>query len=186
MEGLDTEQVLDRCIVGEDQAWCDLHHRYYPVVLCFLRRMGIPSAELDDACQDVFLQVFRYLDRFERRAEFRTWLYKICLSQANRVRRRRRIRHALEWIVGYEASIPATPAQPDWSDAMVAYRVGQVLDRMKAIHREVFVLYELEGLEGEEITRILGCPYSTVRRRLHYARVEFETLLRSETEEVKS
>jgi RNA polymerase sigma-70 factor (ECF subfamily) len=183
MESLDTDQVIGRCVDGEERAWRDLHRSHYPVAVCFLRRMGIPEAELDDVCQEVFVQVFRYLARFERRAEFRTWLFKLCLSQASRMRRRRRIRQALEWLLGHEAAVHAGAVQPGWSDEATARRAGQVLDRMKSIHREVFVLFELEGLDGEAIARILRCPPATVRRRLHYARTEFETLLRQGTED---
>jgi DNA-directed RNA polymerase specialized sigma24 family protein len=56
---------------------------------------------------------------------------------------------------------------------------------MKPMHREVFVLFELEGVDGQEIARILDCRPATVRRRLYYARQEFETLLRTEAEEDK-
>jgi RNA polymerase sigma-70 factor (ECF subfamily) len=66
---------------------------------------------------------------------------------------------------------------------MTAQRVKLALDQMKPTHKEVFVLFELEGIEGEEIARILRCPHATVRRRLHYARQEFETLLRAEDAE---
>jgi RNA polymerase sigma-70 factor (ECF subfamily) len=184
MERLTTQQVVDRCVVGDEQAWRDLHRGYYAVAASFLRRMGIPAADLDDACQEVFLQVFRYLARFERRAEFQTWLYKLCLSQANRSRRRQRMRQALEWVLRHTAAAPAAAPGPD--EATGERRVAHVLGRMKASHREVFVLFELEGLPGEHVARILGCPPATVRRRLHYARAEFETLLRSETEEVKT
>ena len=62
--------------------------------------MGIPASEVEDASQEVFVQVFRYLARFEQRADFRTWLYKLCLSQASRVRRRRRVHEALDWLFG--------------------------------------------------------------------------------------
>lgn len=186
MERLETQDVIDRCVVGDDRAWRELHRSYYSVVACFLRRMGLPSAELDDACQEVFVQVFRYVARFERRAEFETWLYKLCLSQANRSRRRGRLRQAVEWLVGHEAAVHPPTGQPGWSEAQVAQRVSEVLGRMKPIHREVFVLFELEGVEGEQIARILGCPPATVRRRLHYARAEFEALLRRETEDEKS
>jgi RNA polymerase sigma-70 factor (ECF subfamily) len=175
--------LIARCVLGEDQAWRDLHRNYYPMASRFLRRMGISANELDDACQEVFVQVFRYLARFEQRANFRTWLYKLCLSQASRVRRRRRVSQALDWLLGRDSSNRGAAVEPEWSASMTAQRVQQALDQMKPAHKEVFVLFELDGVEGEEIARILRCPYATVRRRLHYARQEFETLLRAEDAE---
>jgi RNA polymerase sigma-70 factor, ECF subfamily len=176
-------QLITRCIRGEDQAWRDLHRGYYPVAFRFLRRMGITASELDDACQEVFVQVFRYLARFQQRAEFQTWLYKLCVSQASRVRRRRRMHAALDWLLGRGDTPQTGQGEPEWSDSQKAQRVRQVLDRMKPMHKEVFVLFELEGVDGQEIARILGCRAATVRRRLHYARQEFESLLRAETVE---
>jgi len=170
--------LIRRCVLGEDQAWRDLHRDYYPVAARFLRRMGVTAGELEDACQEVFVQIFRYLARFEQRSDFQTWLYKLCLSQANRVRRRRRLHTALDWFLGHEHA--SGTGEPEWSVSKTAERVRQVLERMKPMHKEVFVLFELEGIEGEEIARILRCRPGTVRRRLHYARQEFETLLRAE------
>ena len=178
-----SQPLIARCVLGEDQAWRDLHRNYYPVASRFLRRMGISAGELDDACQEVFVQVFRYLARFEQRANFQTWLYKLCLSQASRMRRRRRVNQALDWLLGRDSSNRGAAVELEWSASMTAQRVKQALDQMKPTHREVFVLFELEGIEGEEIARILRCPHATVRRRLHYARQEFETLLRAEDAE---
>jgi len=145
--------------------------------------MGISASEIDDACQEVFVQVFRYLARFEQRANFQTWLYKLCLSQASRIRRRRHVREALNWLLGRSSSMRGAAVEPEWSASMAAQRVELALDQMKPTHKEVFVLFELEGIEGEAIARILRCPHATVRRRLHYARQEFETLLRAEDAE---
>ena len=168
-------QLFDRCVTGDEQAWRDLHRTYYPVACRFLTRMGVGGADLEDACQEVFVQVFRYLARFQHRSDFQTWLYKLCLSQSSRVRRRRRLHQAMAWLVGRDSS--ASTSCQDWSEAMTGERVGQALDRMKPLHRQVFVLFELEGVGGEEIARVLDCPATTVRRRLHYARLEFEQLL---------
>lgn len=173
--------LLTRCVRGEDQAWRDLHRDYHPVAARFLRRMGVLPGELDDACQEVFVQIFRYLARFEQRSDFKTWLYKLCLSQAGRVRRRRRLHTALDWLLG-RGDVPGTH-ELEWSASQTAQRVRQVLERMKPMHQEVFVLFELEGVAGEQIARILRCRPATVRRRLHYARQEFETLLRAEAAE---
>ena len=85
---VDAGALRSRCLEGEEPAWRELHAQYLPVAHTFLRHLGVPGSELDDACQEVFVQVFRYLARFEERAEFKTWLYKLCISQAGRVRRR--------------------------------------------------------------------------------------------------
>jgi RNA polymerase sigma-70 factor (ECF subfamily) len=177
----DPSLLIARCIRGEDQAWRDLHRDYYPTVARFLRRMGVTNGELDDACQEVFVQVFRYLARFQQRAEFQTWLYKLCLSQASRIRRRRRMHSALDWLLG-RASPPQT-GEMEWSTSEATQRVRQALEQMKPMHKEVFVLFELEGVDGQAIARILDCRPATVRRRLHYARQEFATLLRAEAAE---
>jgi RNA polymerase sigma-70 factor (ECF subfamily) len=179
----DQGSLIVRCIRGENQAWRALHRDYYPVASRFLRRMGVTAGELDDACQEVFVQVFRYLARFQQRAEFQTWLYKLCLSQAGRIRRRQRMHAALDWLLGRGHTPQAGEGEPEWSASKTAERVRQVLGQMKPMHKEVFVLFELEGVDGQEIARILGCRAATVRRRLHYARQEFETLLRAETAE---
>jgi len=168
-------QLFDRCVTGDRQAWRDLHRTYHPVACRFLTRMGVQGPDLEDACQEVFVQVFRYLARFQHRADFQTWLYKLCLSQSNRLRRRRKVHQALGWLVGRAGLAKAT--SQEWSDAMTGERVRQALDRMKPLHRQVFVLFELEGVDGDEIARVLDCPAATVRRRLHYARLEFEKFL---------
>jgi RNA polymerase sigma-70 factor, ECF subfamily len=169
--------LVDRCVAGEAGAWRELHRTYYPVVRSFLRRMGVQAGEEEDACQEVFVQVLRYLKRFEQRAELKTWLYRLCMSQANVLRRRRALRSRFGF------GRPAQPVALDgdagrqWSEAEMDRQVAAALARMKPRHREVFVLYELEGLPGEQIARILRCPEPTVWRRLHHARQEFGALV---------
>jgi len=162
------------CVAGERQAWRELHQGYYQTVYGFLRRLGVRPPETEDACQEVFVQVFRYLATFQHRADLKTWLYKLCLSQAGRARRRAAIRAALRWLLRAETA-GAVSRGPEWTEADAQKRVYAALEQMKEIHRAVFVLYELEGLSGEEVARVTGLPFSTVRRRLHHARKEFES-----------
>jgi RNA polymerase sigma-70 factor, ECF subfamily len=164
--------LFDRCVAGQPEAWRQLHREYLSMVTSSLRHLGVPAYELDDARQEVFVQLFRYLGRFQQRAELRTWIYKLCISQAARGRRRRKLEAAWRWL--RPGRVRATAAQGlDWPEAEVARRVRAALDALKPIFRTVFVLYELEGLPGEEIAAITGLPYSTVRRRLHQARLAF-------------
>jgi RNA polymerase sigma-70 factor (ECF subfamily) len=166
------ESVIRRCVAGEDAAWRDLHRALYPAAVSFLRQMGVHPGELDDTCQDVFVQVFRYLGRFQHRSQLTTWLYKICLSQASRLRRRQKVSQALGVLFGAREA-EAVQASVDLSEEELARRTQAALAQLSPSHREVFVLYELQGLTGEEIAEIVECPVATVWTRLHYARLEF-------------
>src|SRR5262245_35497646 len=68
-EHLADSRLLDDCIEGNALAWRQLHRQYYPVAAAFLRKLGVRERDLDDASQEVFLQLFRYLPRFRREAE---------------------------------------------------------------------------------------------------------------------
>jgi RNA polymerase sigma-70 factor, ECF subfamily len=177
---LTSESLVARCIAGERRAWRELHARYHPTVFGFLRRLGVRSPEIEDACQEVFVQVFRYLATFEQRADLRTWLYKLCVTQAGRVRRRAAVRSAVAWLLPTQTADTAGRG-PEWSETEVQRRVHGALERMKTIHRVVFVLYELEGLSGQEVAAVTGLPFSTVRRRLHHARQAFTALIAEES-----
>src|SRR5262245_11418169 len=91
--------LLARCMAGEGHAWRDLHRAHFPAAVAFLRRMGVPGPGAEDIGQEVFLQVYRHLGRFEGRSAFRTWLYKICLRQAGRWRRQQRAARLLRLLL---------------------------------------------------------------------------------------
>lgn len=173
------DSVIRRCIAGEDAAWRDLHRALYPAAVSFLRQMGVHPAELDDVCQDVFVQVYRYLGRFQARSQLTTWVYKICLSQAARLRRKQKVARALGAVFG-QREAGAVQASIEVPEEELARRTSAAVGQLSSGQREVFVLYELQGLSGEEIAEIVECPVATVWSRLHYARREFRRLVETE------
>src|SRR5687767_9230314 len=80
-----------RCVEGDRSAWPQLHRQYYPIAAAFLRKLGVDERDLEDACQEVFLQMFRYVASFRGDADPKTWLYRLCVTQARSVRRRARL-----------------------------------------------------------------------------------------------
>ena len=87
--------LLDGAIEGDAASWRLLHRRYYRMAASFLRELGVRDRDLEDATQEVFLQMFRYLPQFRREAELSTWLYRLCITQARHTRRRARLTDAL-------------------------------------------------------------------------------------------
>jgi RNA polymerase sigma-70 factor (ECF subfamily) len=169
--------VLAQCAEGDRSAWRELHREYFPVVHGFLRAMGVPAADLDDVSQEVFVLLMRTIRQFEGRSAFRTWLYRLCATQANRARRRARVRAKLGWLWGDDERVAEVPAPATWDEATAAQRVQKALDALSPKHRLVLVLREFEGLEADAIAEIAECPEATVWSRLHYARKEFEASL---------
>jgi RNA polymerase sigma-70 factor (ECF subfamily) len=171
--------LVQRCIAGEGGAWRQLHRRYYPVARAFLRRMGVPPEELEDSCQDAFLQVFRSLSAFRGDASLKTWLYRVCLTQAARRRRRSGTFEAVRNLLSAHAE-PDLARPAEVSDESLQTRLQAALGRLSEGERAVFVLYELEAASGKQIAEVLQCPEATVWRRLHYARRKVRSSLTGE------
>jgi len=166
------EAMVQDCLGGDEAAWRGLHRRYYPVAASFLRKLGVREPELDDACQDVFIQMFRYLPRFRGEADLKTWLYRLCVTQARRTRRRAVVADTLRKLL---ARAPSDTLVSDhgFSESLANERIQAALGALSPGERAVFVLYELEGVPGKQIAEIVGCPEASVWRRLHYARRAF-------------
>jgi RNA polymerase sigma-70 factor (ECF subfamily) len=169
--------LVGRCVAGDEQAWRDLYRVHYPTAGAFLRKLGVRERELEDAAQEVFVQLFRSLPQFRGEAQLRTWLYRLCATQARRARRFRGVADALR---GWFGEAPALTTAQELPPDLARQRVAAALDCLGDAERLVFVLYELEGLSGEEIAGIAACPVATVWRRLHYARARFRSAIEAE------
>jgi len=150
-----------------------------------------------DAVQEAFLTVYRKGPRFEARAQFSSWLYRVVLNQSIDLRRREKRHRALPLgdAAGREsmraassqagsaadgARDPASPLQgPDVAArrAEEAAIVRAAIERLSPKLAAVVVLRYPEGLAYEEIGEILGLPPGTVRSRLNRAHAALREIL---------
>jgi RNA polymerase sigma-70 factor (ECF subfamily) len=134
-----------------------------------LRHFGVPDADLEDVCQEVFLVVYRRLVEFEGRAALRTWIYEICWRTAQAHRRRLgRDAQRNEPLAGEPHVDPQQPAELE--RVRMRERLRALLDELDDDKRAVFVLYEIEELSLREVAEIVGSPLQTVYSRLKAAR----------------
>lgn len=121
-------------------------------------------AEAEDVSQEVFLAVFRGLRGFRAEARLSTWIYRITLRTAARVRARRSPGEPLP------EDLPA-PMGPDPAVRAEELRALQAaMERLSEGHRVVLALFAVEGLSHRAIASVLGVPEGTVWSRLHTAR----------------
>jgi len=173
----DQQALIDRCIAGDPAAQQEFYERHVSFIFRTARRLGIGRDEVEDVAQEVFSRAFRRLHTFKT-GQVTAWLYRICSNQVTDRHRRRALRRAMAHFLGVESEAP--PA----ADRSVERRdterlVAEILERMSPKKRDVFVLFEIEGLEGEEIAERMGCPVDTVWTRLFHARKDFARIGRA-------
>jgi RNA polymerase sigma-70 factor (ECF subfamily) len=178
--------LVELCRRGDAEAFARLVALHEAMVVNLGARLLGDPEEARDLAQDVFLQVYRTLGRFEGRSSLKTWIYRIVVNQArNRQRfwrRRRRDRSCPIDDMTLADHARAAAARPD-ADAPFervaraerARRLQAALLTLSFEHRAVLLLREVEGLGGEAIAAALNVPEGTVKSRLARARESLRT-----------
>ncbi len=184
--------LVELCRRGDPEAFARLVALHESMVFNLSARLLGDPEEARDLSQDVFLQVYRTLGRFEGRSSLKTWIYRIVMNQArNRQRfwrRRRRERSCPIEDMTMADHARAAAARPDAdapfervARAESARRLQAALLALSFDHRAILLLREVEGLGCDEIADALKIPSGTVKSRLARARDALrEGMLRQE------
>jgi RNA polymerase sigma-70 factor, ECF subfamily len=189
---LASEDARDR-----EAAFAILFERHRQKAFDLAWRVLGDAALAADAVQEAFLTVFRKGGRFEARAQFTSWLYRVVLNQSIDLRRRERRQRMAPLgdpsggsrgadaqsrrIASVEhGTDPASPLPaPDETalGAETAAIVRAAIARLSPKLAAVVVLRYPEGLSYEEIGEILELPPGTVRSRLNRAHAALREIL---------
>ena len=167
---------------SDSAAFQAIYDRHFDFVWRTLRHLGVRTADLSDACQEVFIVVHRRLPSFEERAKVTTWLFRIC---ANLARDRRRLAHVRTEVLGDAALEDATrrsdpSAELERQDKLATFEAA--LQSMSFDQRAAFILFEIEGLSGPEAAAALEIPLPTAYSRLRLARQTFLAAVERESD----
>lgn len=148
---------------------------HFEVLWRFLRRLGIPEGDVDDAVQEVVLVLARKLDHVAVGSE-RSFVLSTAFRVASGFRRASRRRREVD-----DAELAEVESNELGPEALAEKRrlrvvLQTVLNQLPMDLRGVFVLYELEELTMAEIAATLALPPGTVASRLRRAREQFEGL----------
>lgn len=149
----------------------ELHDRHVAAVAGYLLRRADP-ATADDVLAEVMLVAWRRLDDVP--ADAAPWLLAVARRQLANTRRGERRRASLAERLAREPA-PHTGA-PEPADPAVAAALARVPEG----DREILRLLAWDGLDRDEIARVLGCTRAGVRVRLHRARRRFAAALDAE------
>lgn len=163
----------------QQPTWDEIVRQYSPQVYRLAYRLTGHAADAEDLTQEVFIRVFRSLDRYQP-GTFSGWLHRITTNLfLDQVRRRQRQRtHALG---EYESDAPraAISDEPErgfeWGNLDVD--IQRALADLTPEYRAAVVLRDIEDLSYEEIAEVLGVSLGTVRSRIHRGRARLREAL---------
>ena len=173
MMSADTD-LISRAAGGDSSAFQALVERHRSMVYRVAYQFAGNHHDAEDIAQDVFIKVYRSLDRFRQDAQLTSWMYRIVMNAC--IDHRRRQRPAVAAPFGEEAEhrMLNTPEErPDPEERAYAGELGQVLEseigRLPNGQRVVFVMRHHQGMKLSEIAEALGLAEGTVKRQLHAA-----------------
>jgi len=134
--------------------------------------------DVEDIAQQVFLKAYFSIKRFDQRAAFSTWLYKITVNECWDLLRKRKVRPLVveadlseEQAQVYQASSEQSDGKPDTSEQLAArQQVDELMSCLDERDRAMLVMKEVQGFSVEEIAEIMEINGNTVKVRLFRAR----------------
>ncbi len=169
---------------GRRESFDELLHAYETTVHRILGQLNVVGADVEDLTQDVFLRVYRNLERFRGQSSFYTWLYRITVNvffDHNKKRKRADVRLArLQNALVDASNQGADPQDPFRAtlEALTQEAFSRAIALLPEPFRDVVAMREVDDLSYEEIAMITGISIGTVRSRLSRARARLKESLR--------
>lgn len=178
---------IEQAQQGDQKAFESLVHRHQRRVLSLIGHTIRQPNDVEDLAQQVFLKVYLALSKFDFRAEFSTWLYRITVNECYDYMRRMR---ALKSYGGNEIQVgelaeldrlsagKASRAENPAKRAELRQTVELLFRRLSEEDQMLLTLRELEGYSMKEIATVMKLKENTVKVRLFRARKRLQDLYR--------
>ena len=178
---------------GDTRSYDELVTRHRGRIFAMIRNMIHQEADAWDLSQEVFIKAWHALPKFEAKAKFSTWLYRIAHNTVYDWARKRKIESSGEFndeifergrIHSGSFTTPSGGESPDatMANGELRVKIQIALGKLSPDHREVVLLKDVQGLSYKEIAEAMSSTLGTVMSRLFYARQKLQALLKDEYE----
>jgi len=179
--------LVDRAQDGDTRAFDDLVRKYTPKLYGMVYNMTSNREDTADLLQEIFAKAYRSVKRFQGKSSFYTWIYSISVNMTLNFLKKRG-RYAKVSLDDVDSSIhhdpefiKVTTSQKDTVREVniheLQIRLNSAMMHLSEDHRTVVTLYDIQGLQHNEISKMLGVSEGTVRSRLFYAHRLLQTHL---------
>lgn len=187
---VDDLELLESFLAGDREAFAVLVRRYQPVLVQIAKYYVNSIQTAEDVTQDTWIAVLKGAERFEGRASFKTWLFRIVANRARSTgtREKRQIpTDPTDPVAGDRFNSEGMWKEPPVSfgdlladaevNATLATTVRAAIAKLPELQRSVVTLRDVEGLSTGEVASVLELSEANVRVILHRARARIREVV---------
>ena len=169
-------ELIHSIINGDKQLFAELISRYKNLVYSVILRMINSREEANDLAQEVFIKLYKNLDKYYPDYKFSTWVIRITTNHVIDYRRKNRAETVSMEEIEYDAAGEETP-ETALIDKERALSIKTAIDELPDMYKIPIVLYHQQGLSYQEISDIIEEPLSKVKNRIFRGRKLLKDML---------
>ena len=161
--------LIRECLKGDNYYFTELVTRYKNLVYSVILRMINDREEANDLAQDVFVKVYKNLDKYYPDYKFSTWIIRITTNHVIDFRRKKKQETISFEEVDYDIASNESP-ESDFLNKERKKVLDGIVSDLPDMYKIPIVLYHQQGLSYQEISDIIDEPLSKVKNRIFRGR----------------
>lgn len=175
-------ELVSQCIDGDSSAFEEIVTRYKKLVYSVVYKMISDREEVNDVSQEVFIRLYKSLEKYNPEYKMSTWIVKItsnlCLDT---LRKKKQDTVTLDDAIGVSSDVdtPEETLIKNQRSLLLKNAINELPEKYKIL----IVLFHNNGMSYEEMTKVLNEPMSIIKNRLYRARLMLKEKLDSARKE---
>ena len=162
-------EIIRRCKLGDIAAFEELYQFYNKAMYRVARGILSNHEDAEDAIQEAFVRLYKYIKKFRFKSEFSTWMYRVVVNSCYNIARKRPPTAQVELHEGIGVQ--------KHSSIETRLVLEQALVHLPVKTRTCFVLFAIEGFKQYEIAEILNIKVGTVKAQIFAAKRKLRDLM---------
>jgi RNA polymerase sigma-70 factor, ECF subfamily len=183
------EAVMQQLIDGDDSALAELMRRWGKPLRCFVSRMLGPDVSGEDICQNIWIRLYQYRDRYRPSRPLRSYLFKIAVNCCRTAMKRSLLRQSRTVCLDdglLELSAPDPPLIDELTRRERTELLHQAILRLPPRQRAVVLLHILFDTDYRKIAEVLQISRQDARVNMHHALLNLRSTLTRILEDTES
>ncbi len=169
MASRNQSSILRKCKAGDENAFAILCEENYDYIYRVAFRILAQEEDAKDIVQETFIRVWKNISSYNEKIKFTTWLYTIVTNLCIDSLRKQKI-HSDIYCEEALRKVNLSNEEDQLAKKDLASIIACIANELSPKQRAIFVLRDLEGLEMEEIAKIIKLSASRVKSNLWHAR----------------